>query len=121
MTIDDEIIAATEAGGASVLSPQEITQRFTPVVEHLRGVRGSWAFMKPVQELWPDVTDYAVHVRHPMDLGTILQRLESMRYTSAGAVIRDVRLTFSNALVYNGRQSDVGVIVSALEVRFVLL
>jgi hypothetical protein len=121
ITIDDEIVSATEDGGACILAPGEISRLFTPVVERLRGVRGSWAFMKPVQELWPDVSDYEEHVHHPMDLGTVLQNLTSMQYSSMRAVIKDVRLTFSNALLYNGKQSDVGVIVGALEVGAAVL
>jgi hypothetical protein len=98
------------------MTAEEISQKFAPVIETLRSVKGSWAFMRPVQELWPDVTDYAEHVRKPMDLGTILHRLQSNWYKSANDCVMDVRLTFRNAILYNGEQSDVGAIVSALEV-----
>jgi len=58
-----------------------------------------------------------VVVKTPMDLGTVYQRLlatssasnsQMAGYDHPGAAVRDVRLVWSNARLYNGRSSDVG-------------
>jgi transcription initiation factor TFIID subunit 2 len=45
--------------------------------------------------------DYGQIVKHPMDLRTIWEKLESGKYTSIKAVDQDVRLVFKNCYEYN--------------------
>lgn len=46
--------------------------------------------------------DYAQKIKHPMDLRTIWEKVESGKYTSLKAVDHDVRLVFKNCFTYNG-------------------
>lgn len=45
--------------------------------------------------------DYGLVIKHPMDLRTIWEKLESGKYTSLKAVDHDVRLVFKNCYDYN--------------------
>ncbi|KAI8636070.1 hypothetical protein BD408DRAFT_377484 [Parasitella parasitica] len=45
--------------------------------------------------------NYGLVVKHPMDLRTIWEKLESGKYTSLKAVDQDVRLVFKNCFTYN--------------------
>ncbi|KAG1173845.1 hypothetical protein G6F70_005514 [Rhizopus microsporus] len=47
--------------------------------------------------------DYAEIIKHPMDLRTIWERLESGKYTSLKAIDHDIRLVFKNCFTYNAQ------------------
>lgn len=67
----------------------------------MRGCRQAGPFQEPFD--WRDcgVLDYPWIVTNPMDLGTVERQLCTGRYCSAEAFARDMRLIFSNALVFN--------------------
>ena len=44
-------------------------------------------------------------IEHPMDLSTILRKLESLEYETVAALRADVDLVWQNALTYNGPNS----------------
>jgi transcription initiation factor TFIID subunit 2 len=46
--------------------------------------------------------DYGRVIKHPIDLRTIWEKLESGKYTSIKAIDQDVRLVFKNCYDYNG-------------------
>jgi hypothetical protein len=48
-----------------------------------------------------DVHDYSVYVRHPMDFITVKEKLEKQRYATYGSFLKDLKLIFANAMVYN--------------------
>lgn len=60
-----------------------------------------WVFNKPVDPVALDIPDYFSIVTQPMDLGTIKTKLGDNMYFSAAEFVADVRLTFSNAMLYN--------------------
>ncbi|CCI41000.1 unnamed protein product [Albugo candida] len=85
--------------------------------------KNSWPFQKPVKALFPLLeADYFELIKTPMDLATIQDKLNSFEYSTYGDFIRDVRLTFENAILYNradkGREgwSVYGAAVSMLKV-----
>jgi bromodomain adjacent to zinc finger domain protein 1A len=59
----------------------------------------AWAFLKPVTR--QEAPDYHDIVKHPMDLGTIKYKLNSMVYTCNEEFISDLLLVFSNCEAYN--------------------
>ncbi|CAA3004359.1 transcription factor GTE12 [Olea europaea subsp. europaea] len=67
------------------------------LMEHPHGI----AFNQPVDPVKLKVPDYFSIVTKPMDLGTIKQKLERDTYFNAEEFASDVRLTFSNAMLYN--------------------
>ncbi|GAV64045.1 Bromodomain domain-containing protein [Cephalotus follicularis] len=66
-----------------------------------------WVFNVPVDPKKLGLHDYFTIIKHPMDLGTIKSRLSKNWYKSAKEFAEDVRLTFSNAMLYNPKGQDV--------------
>jgi plasmid stabilization system protein ParE len=62
--------------------------------------RAMW-FLKPVDPVAMRLPDYALVVKHPMDLGTVKTRLTGRYYSEPQAFADEVRLTFNNAMLYN--------------------
>ncbi|KAL9232227.1 hypothetical protein vseg_007360 [Gypsophila vaccaria] len=58
-------------------------------------------FLNPVNPTEWGIPDYFDIVKHPMDLGTIKQKLHRNAYVNVEEFEADVRLTFSNAMLYN--------------------
>ncbi|XP_021723171.1 transcription factor GTE11-like isoform X2 [Chenopodium quinoa] len=58
-------------------------------------------FEVPVDPVMWNIDDYFDIIKKPMDLGTIKQKLLQHRYDHAEEFEADVRLTFSNAMLYN--------------------
>ena len=71
------------------------------VVRMIGRQKPSEAFLDPVD--WEDlgIPDYPEIVTHPMDIGTVQQKLDSGGYTSVIDVAADVDLVWSNAILYN--------------------
>ncbi|CAI5745995.1 unnamed protein product [Peronospora destructor] len=66
-----------------------------------------WPFRKSVRELFPSLSpDYFDVIKTPMDLSTIAEKLNEFEYKTHGEFIRDLRLTFENAMVYNSADKD---------------
>jgi hypothetical protein len=66
-----------------------------------------WVFSAPVDARALGLHDYYTVVRDPMDLSTVLNRLEGHRYADPHAFASDVRLMFSNAMSYNNEGDPV--------------
>ncbi|KAF8695848.1 hypothetical protein HU200_036722 [Digitaria exilis] len=66
-----------------------------------------WVFEAPVDARALGLRDYYTVVAEPMDLGTVLRRLERRRYADPSAFAADVRLTFRNAMSYNNEGDPV--------------
>ena len=50
--------------------------------------------------------DYPEIVKRPMDLGTIKNKLENSEYNTEHEVAQDIRLVWSNCMIYNQDGSD---------------
>ncbi|NXE16373.1 ATAD2 protein, partial [Lophotis ruficrista] len=57
------------------------------------------AFTKPVDP--EEVPDYDTVIKQPMDLSTVLSKIDLHQYLTAGDFLRDIDLICSNALEYN--------------------
>ncbi|KAK9706891.1 hypothetical protein RND81_07G158900 [Saponaria officinalis] len=58
-------------------------------------------FLNPVNPTEWGIPDYFDIIKHPMDLGTIDKNLHRNEYANVEEFEADVRLTFSNAMLYN--------------------
>lgn len=81
--------------------------RCRALLDELLRQEDGWVFSSPVDARALGLRDYYVVVRDPMDLGTVLRRLERRRYAHPHAFADDVRLTFRNALSYNNEGDPV--------------
>ena len=77
-------------------------------IQRLMDRPGNEIFSQPVDWKGLGLTDYLEVVKHPMDLGTIVQRLrEDSHYEDDEHVYADIRLVFDNAVKYNKKGQDV--------------
>ncbi|KAL8197964.1 hypothetical protein R6Q57_030015 [Mikania cordata] len=77
-----------------------------------------WVFNSPVDAAALKLREYHNIINNPMDLGTIKLKLAKNEYESPVAFASDVRLTFQNAMVYNGNGSDVFIMAQRLLLLF---
>eukprot|EP00312_Isochrysidales_sp_CCMP1244_P042818 CAMPEP_0202757608 /NCGR_PEP_ID=MMETSP1388-20130828/16482_1 /ASSEMBLY_ACC=CAM_ASM_000864 /TAXON_ID=37098 /ORGANISM="Isochrysis sp, Strain CCMP1244" /LENGTH=111 /DNA_ID=CAMNT_0049425507 /DNA_START=41 /DNA_END=372 /DNA_ORIENTATION=+ len=75
-------------------------------------------FLAPVDPVALNIPDYPTVITHPMDLGTVEQRLDRKEYTDAGGFVRDMRLVWSNAITYNPVGTPVHAAAAALSAEF---
>ncbi len=85
-----------------------ITCSMLPLVDALLNHAYGWIFSNPVDPIELGLPDYFDVIKEPMDLGLVKKRLLTGYYKSVDNVVRDVLLVFSNAILYNGDDSDVG-------------
>ena len=67
----------------------------------------SSAFRQPVDWKGLGLLDYPQIIKKPMDLGSIKQNLENNKYESKEQVAADVRLVWTNCMLYNSDGSEV--------------
>ncbi|XP_073799312.1 bromodomain-containing protein 4 isoform X2 [Danio rerio] len=67
----------------------------------------AWPFYKPVDVDTLGLHDYHDIIKHPMDLSTIKDKLETRQYREAQEFAADVRLMFSNCYKYNPPDHEV--------------
>jgi len=77
-----------------------------------------WVFNAPVDVVKLNIPDYFTVIKHPMDLGTVQNKIAKGSYTGPLEFAADVRLTFSNALSYNPPKTDVNIMADTLSKFF---
>lgn len=65
------------------------------------------AFRQPVDWKGLGLIDYPQIIKKPMDLGTIKNNLENGKYENKDQVAADVRLVWTNCMLYNSDGSEV--------------
>lgn len=78
----------------------------------------AWPFKDPVDAVKLKLPDYHRIILHPMDLTTIMKRLENCFYYSAQECIHDFKTLFTNCYVYNKPGEDVVLMAQTLEKLF---
>ena len=72
-------------------------------------------FLEPVDPIRDEAPDYFQYVKKPMDITTVKEKLKNNQYPTTHSWKEDVLLIFSNAILYNGKSSPIG--VSAAEMH----
>ena len=85
-------------------------------IQMIRSRKESAPFQEPVNHAL--VPDYRLIVKTPMDLGTVSQKLVDRLYSSYEQFSTDMRLIFSNCLLYNKRETPYAQFALALEQQF---
>jgi hypothetical protein len=65
------------------------------------------AFKEPVDHKALGLFDYLNIVKHPMDLGTVKRKFDSGEYESVESMANDIRLIWTNCMLYNRDGSEV--------------
>ncbi|KAL6614833.1 hypothetical protein ACP70R_037103 [Stipagrostis hirtigluma subsp. patula] len=99
--------AAPSGGGSGGGDLIRAFGRCRALLDELLRHEDGWVFAKPVDARALGLRDYYTVVADPMDLGTVLRRLERRRYRHPRDFAADVRLTFRNAMSYNNRGDPV--------------
>jgi hypothetical protein len=109
-------IMPPEAGLAKIGA--EIALRCYDVLNKLMKHKYGWIFNQPVDAIALKLWDYHRVVLKPMDLGTVKSKLDGHQYDSPEEFANDVRLTFSNAMLYNPQGHKIHEIADKLLHRF---
>ncbi|XP_073151845.1 transcription factor GTE12-like [Henckelia pumila] len=80
---------------------RNVKQQCTNLLKTLMIHRFGTHFSKPVDPVKLNIPDYLSIITKPMDLGTIKRKLDGESNYGAEDFAADVRLTFSNAMLYN--------------------
>lgn len=75
-------------------------------------------FAEPVDPIIDEAPNYFDIVKSPMDFSTVRNKLNSEKYQTIQDFKNDVQLIFSNAALYNGKSSPVGVVAAELSQQF---
>lgn len=115
--------------GAAILSIQQ--HRFClSTVRSLKKMKDAAPFLHPVDPVALNIPRYPSIIKNPVDLGTIERKLNSSnpqkpdmnpnnpRYNNADEFITDVRLVFTNCLVFNGPDHAISKAAKHLESVF---
>lgn len=96
------------------LTPRNISRKCLPMVKKLRDHENGWVFSEPVDPIELGIHDYFDIIEHPMDLDLVTKKLENGVYWDISSFRKDTRLVFENAILYNGKDSDVGMMAVEL-------
>lgn len=99
------------------MDPEELFQSFKTVLGQVKAHNSAWPFQKPVQV--SEAPDYFVHIKYPMDLRTMSERLKNQYYVHKRLFFADMGRIFSNCRAYNNPDTEYYRCANTLE-RFFL-
>ncbi|CAO1442890.1 unnamed protein product [Diamesa serratosioi] len=82
----------------------KLAVQFSSVLGSVKAHPSSWPFMEPVSAR--DVPDYYDHVRYPMDLKTMTDRLKHKYYVTRRLFMADMARIFANCRLYNSPETE---------------
>ncbi|XP_059428985.1 transcription factor GTE12 isoform X1 [Corylus avellana] len=83
------------------------TSQCSTILKKLMSHPAGWVFNQPVDPVVLNIPDYFSVIKNPMDLGTIKSKLVKNMYFGTEEFEADIRLTFSNAMLYNPPDNSV--------------
>ncbi|KPI98197.1 Histone acetyltransferase KAT2A [Papilio xuthus] len=91
-------------GAAAEPEPDAEPATLRAVLHAVKNHAAAWPFLKPVDKT--EVPDYYDHIKYPMDLRTMGERLKSRYYVSKRLFIADMTRIFTNCRLYNSPDTD---------------
>ncbi|GAB4827105.1 hypothetical protein Ancab_033992 [Ancistrocladus abbreviatus] len=104
--------------GKRLKMDRSMTLKCCIILKKLMKHPAGWIFNKPVDPVTLKIPDYFSVISKPMDLGTIKSKLDKSVYSFAEEFESDVRLTFSNAMLYNPPTNQVHLMAKELDAFF---
>ncbi|KAJ8687563.1 hypothetical protein QAD02_023357 [Eretmocerus hayati] len=86
------------------------------VLTSVKNHNSAWPFLKPVDK--NEVPDYYDHIKYPMDLKTMSDRLKSRYYVTRRLFIADMTRIFTNCRLYNGPDTEYYACANSVEKYF---
>lgn len=99
------------------LDPEQLYQALRSVLNQVRNHNSAWPFLKPVDRA--EVPDYYDHIKYPMDLKTMAERLKMRYYVHRKLFIADMSRIFSNCRHYNEPDTEYVKCTNALEKYYI--
>ncbi|XP_069673616.1 histone acetyltransferase KAT2A [Periplaneta americana] len=96
--------------------PDTLLATLKNVLTTIKNHNAAWPFLKPVDK--NEVPDYYDHIKFPMDLKTMGDRLKARYYTTRRLFIADMTRIFSNCRLYNSPDTEYYRCANALEKYF---
>eukprot|EP00908_Phaeocystis_cordata_P001340 Transcript_11421.p1 GENE.Transcript_11421~~Transcript_11421.p1 ORF type:complete len:334 (-),score=185.93 Transcript_11421:186-1187(-) len=87
-------------GGRGGMQPDELSA-CKAALKEIRKHKDAAPFLDPVDWKALGIPDYPTIIKRPMDLGTVMQRLESNEYDSVANLSEEINLVWNNAMTYN--------------------
>ncbi|KAJ6728391.1 TRANSCRIPTION FACTOR GTE11 [Salix koriyanagi] len=84
-----------------------VTQQCSALLKSLMVHPAGWVFNNPVDPVALNIPDYFSIISNPMDLGTVKSKLGKNCYASIKEFADDIKLAFSNAMLYNPPTNNV--------------
>ncbi|CAG8556475.1 5279_t:CDS:10, partial [Acaulospora colombiana] len=85
------------------------------IIRELKHHSNAAPFLEPVDPVKYGIPDYFDIIKKPMDLGTVDTKLNNVEYGNVDAFIADVRLIFSNCILYNGPAHQYSIFAKELD------
>ncbi|CAD7002289.1 histone acetyltransferase KAT2B [Ceratitis capitata] len=96
--------------------PEKLAASFTAILQSLRQHQAAWPFLRPVPAA--EVPDYYDHIKYPMDLKTMGERLKQGYYVTRRLFMADMARIFSNCRFYNSPETEYYRCANSLERYF---
>ncbi|KAH3876567.1 histone acetyltransferase KAT2B-like [Dreissena polymorpha] len=90
---------APDAVTETVMDSEELYNSLKTILQHCKTHASAWPFLKPVEKA--EAPDYYDHIRFPMDLRTMGDRLKNRYYGHKKLFIADMTRIFTNCRSYN--------------------
>ncbi|XP_052278992.1 transcription initiation factor TFIID subunit 1-like isoform X2 [Dreissena polymorpha] len=71
------------------------------ILNQIKAVENTWPFLNPVNKKF--IKDYYDVIEQPMDMSSILKKIQTHKYHSRETFVADVQLIFDNSVRYNGK------------------
>jgi hypothetical protein len=97
---------------------QNQVARCLTVLDKLSSRAVSRVFARPVDPIRDNIPSYFALVSHPMDLGTVRQKLLENEYQTVAAFREDVELIWANSFAVNPKTTISGAITTELQTLF---
>ncbi|XWS63060.1 hypothetical protein CRYUN_Cryun06bG0064300 [Craigia yunnanensis] len=99
-------------------STAHLMKNCSQILSKLMKHKYGYVFNSPVDVVGLGLHDYYNIIKNPMDLGTVKLRMTKNFYGSPLDFAADIRLTFTNAMLYNPKGHEVYVLAEQLLARF---
>eukprot|EP00814_Leptocylindrus_danicus_P008359 CAMPEP_0116037562 /NCGR_PEP_ID=MMETSP0321-20121206/22149_1 /TAXON_ID=163516 /ORGANISM="Leptocylindrus danicus var. danicus, Strain B650" /LENGTH=230 /DNA_ID=CAMNT_0003515833 /DNA_START=35 /DNA_END=724 /DNA_ORIENTATION=- len=94
---------------AQSFKPEEISKMCIPTIKALmESEEFGWLFNDPVDPVELGIPDYFEIITEPMDLSQIRKKVMCFQYKTLQQLEYDANLVFHNAILYNGKDSEIG-------------
>lgn len=84
--------------------PEKLAATLGNVLQCVKSNQAAWPFLKPVNPA--EVPDYYDHIKYPMDLKTMTDRLKAKYYSTRRLFIADMQRIFTNCRIYNDSTTE---------------